>query len=76
MSSAEIRPVVAADFDVWLPLWKGYQDFYRVDIADAVTRNTWARFLDPADAQVLDAALARPRPLLQDVAEDLARRMR
>lgn len=56
MSSAEIRPVVAADFDVWLPLWKGYQDFYRVDIADAVTRNTWARFLDPAEP--VNAALA------------------
>lgn len=56
MSSAEIRPVVAADFDVWLPLWKGYQDFYRVDIADAVTRNTWARFLDPAEP--VHAALA------------------
>ena len=48
MSTVEIRPIVAADFDAWLPLWKGYQDFYRVDIDDAVTRNTWARLLDPA----------------------------
>ena len=49
MSTTEIRPATAADFDVWLPLWKGYQDFYRVDIADAVTRNTWDRLLDPAE---------------------------
>ena len=28
MSTAEIRPIVAADFEVWLPLWKGYQEFY------------------------------------------------
>lgn len=49
MSTAEIRPIVATDFDAWLPLWKGYQDFYRVSIDDAVTRNTWARFLDPAE---------------------------
>ena len=56
MSTAEIRPIVAADFDAWLPLWKGYQDFYRVSIDDAVTRNTWARFLDPAEP--VHAALA------------------
>ena len=49
MSTTEIRPATAADFDVWLPLWKGYQDFYRVDIADAVTRNTWDRLLDPTE---------------------------
>ena len=52
MSTTEIRPATAADFDVWLPLWKGYQDFYRVDIADAVTRNTWDRLLDPTDMHV------------------------
>lgn len=56
MSTLEIRPVVAADFDVWLPLWKGYQEFYRVNIDDAITRNTWARLLDPAEP--MHAALA------------------
>ena len=56
MSTAEIRPIVAADFEVWLPLWKGYQEFYRVSIDDAVTRNTWDRFLDPAEP--MHAALA------------------
>ncbi|WP_459616074.1 N-acetyltransferase family protein [Bordetella sp. 2513F-2] len=56
MSTLEIRPVTQADFDAWLPLWKGYQAFYRVDIDDAVTRHTYARFLDPAEP--MHAALA------------------
>src|SRR3546814_6512639 len=53
----DIRPVAAANFEAWLPLWKGYQAFYNVDIADAVTRTTWERFLDPAEP--MHAALAR-----------------
>ncbi|WP_144631660.1 GNAT family N-acetyltransferase [Bordetella genomosp. 13] len=56
MSDLLIRPVSPDDFDAWLPLWKGYQSFYRVDITDTVTRNTWERFLDPA--QPMHAALA------------------
>ena len=54
--SCDIRAVTEADFDAWLPLWKGYQDFYRVDIAEDVTRTTWRRFLDPAEPMY--AALA------------------
>ncbi len=42
----KIRIAQAPDFDQWLPLWKGYQAFYKVDIADEVTRRTWERFLD------------------------------
>jgi len=56
MSSVQIRLVTPDDFDAWLPLWQGYQAFYRVDIADAVTRNTWSRLLDPAEP--MNAALA------------------
>lgn len=48
-SSTDIRPVSAADFDAWLPLWQGYQAFYHVDIPDTTTRTTWARMLDPAE---------------------------
>lgn len=48
-SASDIRPVTASDFEAWLPLWKGYQAFYQVDIDDAVTRSTWERFLDPAE---------------------------
>lgn len=54
--SVRVRPVVAADHDAWLPLWRGYQDFYRVDIPGAASDVTWARFLDPT--QPMWAALA------------------
>ena len=49
MQSVEIRAVESANFDIWLPLWKGYQRFYEVNIRESVTLETWARFLDPAE---------------------------
>ncbi|MFJ1300512.1 GNAT family N-acetyltransferase [Pseudomonadota bacterium AL_CKDN230030165-1A_HGKHYDSX7] len=48
-TALDIRNITPADFDLWLPLWKGYQAFYKVDIADDVTRTTWERLLDPAE---------------------------
>lgn len=47
MDDLSLRPVNAEDFDHWLPLWKGYQAFYGVDIVDAVTVETWRRMLAP-----------------------------
>lgn len=51
-AAISIRPVTAADYDGWKPLWDGYSAFYgRVGataLAPAVTATTWARFLDPA----------------------------
>ena len=44
--NVKIRMAEASDFDQWLPLWKGYQAFYRVDIAQSVTDLTWGRFLN------------------------------
>ena len=41
-----IRPVREADFEQWLPLWRGYQEFYRTRIAEEATRATWNRFFD------------------------------
>jgi GNAT superfamily N-acetyltransferase len=52
----QIRPIGPADFDAWLPLWRGYQAFYRVDIAPETSRVTWSRFLDPREP--MSAALA------------------
>jgi GNAT superfamily N-acetyltransferase len=46
MTSLQIRPLAAADRAAWEPLWKGYQDFYQVDLSE-VTDLTWQRFLDP-----------------------------
>lgn len=56
MESLEIKAVTESDFDIWLPLWKGYQRFYEVDIPEPVTRETWRRFSDPVEP--LHAALA------------------
>ena len=41
-----IRPLTAADYANWLPLWEGYQVFYQVALAAEVTATTFARFLD------------------------------
>ncbi len=51
-----LRAVSAEDHAAWMPLWRGYQAFYRVDIADATTAITWARFLDKAEP--MHAAIA------------------
>ncbi|TIH10409.1 GNAT family N-acetyltransferase [Pseudomonas leptonychotis] len=52
----EIRPISAADHAAWLPLWQGYQRFYKAEIAEATSAMTWQRFLDPAEP--MHAALA------------------
>jgi len=41
-----IRCAVPADFDCWLPLWEGYNSFYKRTVPAAVTRITWSRFFD------------------------------
>lgn len=43
----KIRPAQPSDHAQWLPLWRGYQAFYKVDLGDAVTQTTWGRFFDP-----------------------------
>jgi GNAT superfamily N-acetyltransferase len=45
----KIRLAAPADKAQWLPLWQGYQDFYRVDLRGTVTETTWERFHDPAE---------------------------
>ncbi len=55
-TSLQIRPVGAGDHAAWLPLWEGYQRFYKTEIAAATSDATWQRFLD-AD-EPMNAALA------------------
>ena len=43
----QIRALSPDDRAAWLQLWQGYQSFYKVEIADAVTAKTWSRMLDP-----------------------------
>ena len=44
-----IEPLRAGDRDAWMPLWRGYQLFYRVDIPEEVSTVTWDRFMDPGE---------------------------
>jgi GNAT superfamily N-acetyltransferase len=45
-----IRPVERDDYDQWLPLWDGYNAFYKrlgpTALAPEITAMTWARFFD------------------------------
>ncbi|MBN9164494.1 MAG: GNAT family N-acetyltransferase [Myxococcales bacterium] len=51
-----VREAVFSDFESWLPLWKGYQEFYKISIPLEETKITWARFFDPGEP--MRAALA------------------
>lgn len=44
--SVTVRPVSAADYAAWKPLWDGYVAFYGATVADDVTETTFARCLD------------------------------
>jgi GNAT superfamily N-acetyltransferase len=47
-----IRAALPADEAAWRQLWRGYCDFYRVQLPDEVTDRTWKRILDP-DSQIM-----------------------
>lgn len=53
MDDCIIRPVEPGDFDAWLPLWDGYNEFYDragpTALPRSVTQVTWERFFDPAE---------------------------
>jgi len=40
-----VRPLEPKDKDAWLPLFKGYIEFYRSSVADDVIDLTWQRLL-------------------------------
>jgi GNAT superfamily N-acetyltransferase len=42
----QIQPLTAHQHAAWLPLWRGYQAFYKADIAPEVSAITWERLLD------------------------------
>jgi GNAT superfamily N-acetyltransferase len=61
MDEPALRPLTAADFNDWYPLWRGYQTFYEVDIPLETSRVTWQRLLDPAEPMHGTFALAAER---------------
>jgi len=56
MSAITVLPLEPQDHAAWLPLWRGYQAFYQVDILPDVTAATWARLMDAASP--MDGLLA------------------
>ncbi len=44
-----IRALSPDDHASWLPLWRGYQSFYKVDIPAEVSEVTWRRLNDPRE---------------------------
>ena len=44
-----IRPIQDTDRDAWLPLWLGYNAFYRNEPAEEVTQATFRRLCEGAD---------------------------
>lgn len=51
-----IVPATVEEKNKWLPLWVGYLEFYRTNLADETTDLTWARCLDPAEPMHMLAA--------------------
>jgi GNAT superfamily N-acetyltransferase len=41
-----VRALQPGDFDAWLPLWKGYLEFYETELEDEITRHTFERLID------------------------------
>ena len=40
-------PLSGIQFEQWQALWQGYQQFYRVQLSDDVTQQTWSKLTDP-----------------------------
>jgi GNAT superfamily N-acetyltransferase len=45
----QLAPLAANQHAAWLPLWRGYQSFYKTDIPADVSAVTWSRLLDPME---------------------------
>jgi GNAT superfamily N-acetyltransferase len=51
-STLTIRRLVRDDFDSWESLWRAYLRFYRADLSEEITRNTFDRLADETDGLV------------------------
>jgi len=60
-ATVEVRPLAQSDHDDWLRLWRGYQEFYHVDIAPEVSRVTWLRLLDRSEPMHAAVAMVAGR---------------
>ncbi len=52
-SEPRIREIAPSDYARWLPLWYGYNAFYKrvgpTALPPQITATTWQRFLEPAE---------------------------
>ncbi len=52
-SEPRIREIARPDYERWLPLWHGYNEFYQragsTALPPTITETTWQRFFDPAE---------------------------
>lgn len=51
-----IRPIAEGDYDAWLPLYRGYAEFYRVAMPEDTSRRLFGWLLDPS--HVIEGRLA------------------
>lgn len=56
-------PVQAEDYSAWLSYWLKYQQFYKVQLSEEITLETWKRFLD-ADKEVYCAVAKQGNVML------------
>jgi GNAT superfamily N-acetyltransferase len=56
MPNITVRAARVDEYATWYALWRGYQAFYKVDIAEDVSRGTWRRFFDDAEPMHCDVA--------------------
>lgn len=56
-----VRAIAPDDHAAWLPLWRGYQQFYEVDIPAETSARTWERFFDPSEPMSAAVATAGDR---------------
>jgi len=49
MTDIQIRRVTADDQQAWLPLWQAYLRFYKTELAEDVSAETWRRLLDTSE---------------------------
>ena len=45
----QVRKLLKQDYDNWLDLWKGYQDFYKVTLTSELSELTFDRLINESE---------------------------
>lgn len=56
--AVSIRDPLPQDEAAWRRLWQGYLTFYRTELAEEVTADTWRRLFDPASRLAMRVAVS------------------